>query len=219
MSMHLARDLEALRKKLSVLGALVEESTAKAIEFITQPEHSLATEIASIEERVNEVEVEIEEDCLKVLALHQPVAADLRFVIAVLKVNNDLERMGDQSQNIVSRVRSLQSEATMNEVPDFAGMSRRVLDMVRIALDALIQQDVSLARQVVTLDDEVDEIHAANYQFLRQKAAISPETVGAAMSYGTISSNLERIGDLSTNIAEDVIFMIEGHVVRHQSKA
>lgn len=219
MSMHLARDLEALRKKLSVLGALVEESTAKAIEFITNPGVKLEAEISAIEERVNEIEVDIEEDCLKVLALHQPVAADLRFVVAVLKVTNDLERMGDQSLNIVSRVRSLQSEATMNEVPDFASMSRQVLEMVRIALDALIQQDVNLARQVVALDDEVDDIHAANYQFLRQKAAFSPETVGAAMSYGTISSNLERIGDLSTNIAEDVIFMIEGRVVRHQAQS
>lgn len=219
MSMHLARDLEALRKKLSVLGALVEESTAKAIEFITNPGVKLEAEISAIEERVNEIEVDIEEDCLKVLALHQPVAADLRFVVAVLKVTNDLERMGDQSLNIVSRVRSLQSEATMNEVPDFASMSRQVLEMVRIALDALIQQDVNLARQVVALDDEVDDIHAANYQFLRQKAALSPETVGAAMSYGTISSNLERIGDLSTNIAEDVIFMIEGRVVRHQAQS
>lgn len=219
MSMHLARDLEALRKKLSMLGALVEESTAKAIEFIRVPDSGLDAEIASLEQRVNEVEVEIEEDCLKVLALHQPVAADLRFIIAVLKVNNDLERMGDQSQNIVNRVRSLQSETPLADVPDFTAMSVKVLNMVRLALDALIRQDVDLARQVVSLDDEVDDIHAGNYQFLRHQAALSLETVGAAMSYGTISSNLERIGDLSTNIAEDVIFMMEGHVVRHKAKA
>jgi phosphate transport system protein len=218
MSMHLERDLSAVRKKLSVLGALVEEGTAKAIEFITSPEQNLDREISQIEQRVNEMEVDIEEDCLKILALHQPVAADLRFMIAVLKVNNDLERMGDQSMNIVSRVRAIQNEPHLIEVPDFTDMSQQVLNMVRMGLDALIQQDADLAREVVALDDQIDEVHAQNYQFLRDQVAISPAALGAAMSYGTISSNLERIGDLTSNIAEDVIFMIEGQVIRHQDK-
>ena len=216
--MHLERDLSAVRKKLSVLGALVEEGTAKAIEFITSPEQNLDREISQIEQRVNEMEVDIEEDCLKILALHQPVAADLRFMIAVLKVNNDLERMGDQSMNIVSRVRAIQNEPPLIEVPDFTDMSQQVLNMVRMGLDALIQQDADLAREVVALDDQIDEVHAQNYQFLRDQVAISPAALGAAMSYGTISSNLERIGDLTSNIAEDVIFMIEGQVIRHQDK-
>jgi phosphate transport system protein len=218
MSMHLERDLSAVRKKLSVLGALVEEGTARAIEFITSPEQNLDREISQIEQRVNEMEVDIEEDCLKILALHQPVAADLRFMIAVLKVNNDLERMGDQSMNIVSRVRAIQNEPPLIEVPDFTDMSQQVLNMVRMGLDALIQQDADLAREVVALDDQIDEVHAQNYQFLRDQVAISPAALGAAMSYGTISSNLERIGDLTSNIAEDVIFMIEGQVIRHQDK-
>ena len=218
MSMHLERDLSAVRKKLSVLGALVEEGTAKAIEFITSPEQNLDREISQIEQRVNEMEVDIEEDCLKILALHQPVAADLRFMIAVLKVNNDLERMGDQSMNIVSRVRAIQNEPPLIEVPDFTDMSQQVLNMVRMGLDALIQQDADLAREVVALDDQIDEVHAQNYQFLRDQVAISPAALSAAMSYGTISSNLERIGDLTSNIAEDVIFMIEGQVIRHQDK-
>ena len=218
MSMHLERDLSAARKKLSVLGALVEEGTARAIEFITSPEQNLDREISQIEQRVNEMEVDIEEDCLKILALHQPVAADLRFMIAVLKVNNDLERMGDQSMNIVSRVRAIQNEPPLIEVPDFTDMSQQVLNMVRMGLDALIQQDADLAREVVALDDQIDEVHAQNYQFLRDQVAISPAALGAAMSYGTISSNLERIGDLTSNIAEDVIFMIEGQVIRHQDK-
>ena len=218
MSMHLERDLSAVRKKLSVLGALVEEGTSKAIEFITSPSPMLDGEISQIEQRVNEMEVDIEEDCLKILALHQPVAADLRFIIAVLKVNNDLERMGDQSMNIVSRVQAIQDQPPLSEVPDFTDMSQQVLNMVRMGLDALIHQDADLARKVVALDDEIDEVHAENYRFLRSQATKSPTAVGAAMSYGTISSNLERIGDLTANIAEDVIFMIDGQVIRHQDK-
>lgn len=216
MSMHLERDLSAVRKKLSILGGLVEEGTAKAVEFLADSDHSLVAEIAAIEQRVNEMEVDIEDGCLKILALHQPVAADLRFIIAVLKVNNDLERMGDQTMNIVSRVRSLRHEPPLNAVPDFTAMSRLVLTMVRLSLDALIQQDAELARKVVLMDKEVDDVHAANYQFLREQVAFSPEAIGSGMSYGTISANLERIGDLTTNIAEDVIFMIEGQVIRHQ---
>ena len=219
MSMHLERDLSAVRKKLSILGGLVEEGTGKAVEFLADANHNLVAEITAIEQRVNEMEVDIEDGCLKILALHQPVAADLRFIIAVLKVNNDLERMGDQTMNIVSRVQSLRKEPSLNAVPDFTAMSRLVLTMVRLSLDALIQQDVELARKVVQMDKAVDDVHAANYQFLREQVAVSPEAIGSGMSYGTISANLERIGDLTTNIAEDVIFMIEGRVIRHQYQA
>jgi phosphate transport system protein len=215
MSIHLQRDLDNLRKDILRLGSLVRESTLKSIELFNTQTLSLAEEVNTLELHINELEVEIEENCLKILALHQPVAIDLRFIVVVMKVNNDLERMGDQAVNIATRVTSLMKEESHTFELPLDAMTDTVQDMVALSLEALVNQDPDLARRVVQIDDLLDDLNAKNYQALRAGVEETPALFSQAMSLATISSNLERIGDLCTNIAEEVIFMVEGKVIRH----
>ena len=215
MSIHLQRDLDNLRKDILRLGSLVRESTLKSIELFNTQALSLAEEVNTLELHINELEVEIEEHCLKILALHQPVAIDLRFIVVVMKVNNDLERMGDQAVNIAKRVTSLMKEESHTFELHLYAISETVQDMVALSLEALVNQDPDLARRVVQIDDLLDDLNAKNYQALRAGVEETPALFSQAMSLATISSNLERIGDLCTNIAEEVIFMVEGKVIRH----
>ena len=215
MSIHLQRDLDNLRKDILRLGSLVRESTLKSIELFNTQALSLAEEVNTLELHINELEVEIEENCLKILALHQPVALDLRFIVVVMKVNNDLERMGDQAVNIAKRVTSLMKEESHTFELPLDAMTDTVQDMVALSLEALVNQDPDLARRVVQIDDLLDDLNAKNYQALRAGVEETPALFSQAMSLATVSSNLERIGDLCTNIAEEVIFMVEGKVIRH----
>ena len=215
MSIHLQRDLDNLRKDILRLGSLVRESTLKSIELFNTQALSLAEEVNTLELHINELEVEIEENCLKILALHQPVAIDLRFIVVVMKVNNDLERMGDQAVNIAKRVTSLMKEESHTFELPLDAMTDTVQDMVALSLEALVNQDPDLARRVVQIDDLLDDLNTKNYQALRAGVEETPGLFSQAMSLATISSNLERIGDLCTNIAEEVIFMVEGKVIRH----
>jgi phosphate transport system protein len=215
MSKHLQRDIERLRKNILMLGTLVEEATDKSIKAITRTDEKILDELFTGEQRINQMEVDIEEECLKVLALHQPVATDLRFIVAVLKVNNDLERMGDQAINIADRIKHLIGKKPPTGLVDFAAMGEVARRMVHLSLEALVEGDVDLARRVGEMDDELDDMHAGNYDIMQEAMAKDTEIIDSAVSYLTISSNLERIGDLSTNIAEETIFMEEGDVVRH----
>ena len=215
MSIHLQRDLDHLRKDILRLGSLVRESTLKSIELFNTQALSLAEEVNTLELHIDELEVEIEENCLKILALHQPVAIDLRFIVVVMKVNNDLERMGDQAVNIAKRVTSLMKEESHTFELPLDAMTDTVQDMVALSLEALVNQDPDLARRVVQIDDLLDDLNAKNYQALRAGVEETPALFSQAMSLATVSSNLERIGDLCTNIAEEVIFMVEGKVIRH----
>ena len=191
----------------------LKKSTAKLKNF----DLSIADEITRSEVSVNEMEVDIENECLKVLALHQPVAADLRFLVVVLKVNNDLERMGGQIVNIAERVRFLKNQPRVVSDIDLVKMGETGAKMVRLSMDALLMRDSDIARKVLTMDDELDEHHARSFQVLQEVMKDNIEMIVPANSYLTISSNLERLGDLATNIAEEIIFMQEGEVIRHQS--
>ena len=166
--------------------------------------------------RDSEMEVDIEEDCLKILALHQPVAFDLRFIIVALKVNNDLERMGDQALNIAERINFLSDLDRLVLDLDFNTMGAICRNMVEKSLEALKQRDVERAQEVVDMDDEVDALHSRNYRVLQKAMEADPKIVTTAISYLTISNNIERLADLATNIAEEIIFMEGGQVVRHQ---
>ncbi len=214
MTMHLQRDLDQLRKQITQLGSRVETSTRKIVEAIVNADPTDVTELLQAEEDINNLEVEIENECLKILALHQPVAGDLRFLIVVLKVNNDLERMGDQAVNLVERVRDIAAAPLQAALP-FSEMGEYVMKMVRLSLQALLTHDTAIAREVLDMDDRVDELHASIFMTLRDYMRDKPESIPVAVSCITISTNLERIGDLAENIAEEVIFMEEGSVVRH----
>lgn len=216
MSLHLQRDLEALKKELLQLGNLVESAINSAILALHNRETTLADRVLKIEIEINEKEVYIEEECLKMLALHQPVAVDLRFIVAVLKVDNDLERMGDFAKNIAKRALDL---AHLQPVPIFPEFVTELPDlvrtMVRKSLDSLVTLDVDLARSIIKMDKRVDEINANMYVEVRRLIAEDVTRTEAALNLLSCSRHMERIADLSTNIAEDVLFMVEGKVMRH----
>jgi phosphate transport system protein len=217
MTVHLQRDLDSLKKDIVHLGSLVQNSTQSVVEFLGTKSEQQLQDVLEYEDRINELEVDIEEHCLKVLALHQPVAIDLRFIIVIMKVNNDLERMGDQAVNISHRVKSLIDGPELPISLPIDEMTNAVQRMVSLSLEALVSQDPAIARKVVDMDDIVDDLNAQTYDLIRETIQANPSLVNSAMSMATISSNLERIGDLCTNIAEEVIFMVEGQVIRHQS--
>ncbi len=216
MTKHLLRDLEALKKRLREVESMVEEATNKAITALTERKPDLAVEVIEHDDEIDTKEVQTEEECLKILALHQPVAADLRFVIGAMKVNNDLERMGDLAVNIAERVCYLAEHPPLGVPLDFNRMADVVREMVRTSLDAHVDMNAELARTVGRMDDEVDDVHREMYSVLQARMHEDPAVIDRAVHYLTASRDLERIADLATNIAEDVVFMVEGEVIRHR---
>ena len=216
MSLHLHRDLDKLKKEVLRLGNLVELAINNAFLALNNRDSSIVEEVLTNEEQINEMEVQIEEECLKILALHQPVAVDLRFLVVVLKVNNDLERMGDIAKNIAERAKDLMES---DVIPDLGqpmqGLPDLVRTMVRSSLDSLVKLDDQLARKIIEMDDEVDQINRDMYAAVKSLVAEQPSVADPAINLLSCSRNMERIGDLATNIAEDVIFVVEGKVVRH----
>ncbi len=215
MTKHLQRDLDDLKREILTMGALVEEATSKAITALTNRRRDLAEEVRDGDNVLDSTEVHVEEACLKVLALHQPVAIDLRFIVTVLKVNNDLERMGDLATNIAERALHLASEDPLPIALNFEELGDRVRGMVKNSLDALVNVDPNLARRVCADDDAVDELNRDLFKRAQELMKAKPETIERAVSALSASRHLERIADQATNIAEDVIFMVEGDIVRH----
>lgn len=219
MSLHLQRDLDVLKKEILQLGSLVESAINLAILAWINREPELASKALLYEEEINHKEVLIEEECLKILALHQPVAGDLRFIVVVLKVNNDLERMGDIAQNIAMRANYLASRPPVQVCQEMAfELPEMVRSMVRKSLDALVSLDVELARSVIKMDARVDEINRKMYSEVTRIIEHNIKDTEVAISLLSTSRYMERIADLTTNIAEDVVFMVEGIVVRHKGK-
>lgn len=216
MPIHLHRDLDLLAKEVLSVGSLVEEAANHAIEALIHRRAELAESVLAGDDRIDRREVEVELDCLKMLALHQPVAADLRYIVAVLKVNNDLERMGDLAVNVAERAVYLANHDPLPVDLDFQTMGELVKRMVRDCLDALVRRDVTVAHQVMQDDDRVDELNREMYSVLQGAMQADSTFVKRAMHMLSASRHLERIADLATNIAEDVVFMVNGEVIRHQ---
>jgi phosphate transport system protein len=210
------REMEKLKKMILELAAVAEESVQQAVNSLERMDVALGERVIALEDQINLMEVDLEEECLKILALHQPVAADLRFIVSVLKINNDLERICDLAVNIAERTRAISAEGRIPVPFDFAEMRKKVLAMLRQALDALVNRDIETARRVCLLDDEVDVIHKRNYGLVKEQIKQYPERIDSLIQYTSVSRHLERIADLTTNIAEDVIYMIEGEIVRHR---
>ena len=215
MSMHLTREIESLKKMILSLSAIVEESVQKAVWSIEKMDANLANEVLETDLEIDRIEVEVEEACLKTLALHQPVAVDLRFIIAVLKINNDLERIGDLAVNIASRTLFLCEKPRQATPFDFSELCQKTLNMLQTSLDSLMTMSVEKANQVLTLDDEIDEINRQVFVQTFERVREKPEDVEVLFSYLSASRILERIADHATNIAEDVIYTSEGWIVRH----
>jgi phosphate transport system protein len=215
MTQHLQREVEKLKKMILALSAVVEESVQRAVRSLEEMDVPLAEQVIGSDGQVDQMEVDLEEECLKVLALHQPVAADLRFIVSVLKINNDLERIADLAVNIADRTVGLAEEERIEPPFDLAALARKVETMLKKSLDALVNLDVALAQQVCTLDDEVDAIHKGNYRLVKERIHANAGEINSLVQYISVSRHLERIADLATNIAEDVIYLIDGEIVRH----
>ncbi len=215
MTTHLQREINTIKRDLLTLGGIVEEHLWKAVEAFNERDEDLAREVVKKDREIDQLEVQMEEECLKILALHQPVAVDLRLIVAVLKINNDLERIGDLGVNIARRAKFLASHPRVEAPFNLAGMARMVQAMLHDSLDAVVNMDVALARRVCEADDEIDAVHRQTYGLVREEILAHPEQLDALTHILSTSHHLERIGDLTTNIAEDVIYMVEGIIVRH----
>ncbi len=216
MTLHIQREMDRLKKSILSLSAIVEESVQKAVLAVENLDVELARKVMESDDQIDDLEVDLEEECLKILALHQTVANDLRFIIAVLKINNDLERIGDLAGNIAERTIALADEKERIVAPThFPVMVAGVEEMLKKSLDALVNLDLRLAAQVCRMDDQIDKLHAQTYSLVKQEVRSHPDQLDSLLHYLTISRHLERIADLATNLAEDVIYMIEGDIVRH----
>jgi phosphate transport system protein len=221
MSVHLQREIDNLKRDLLLICSIVEEQVQKAVRALFDGDLELAREVQAMDEDVDRREIALEEECLKTLALHQPVAINLRQLVAALKINNDLERIGDLAVNIARKAADLAGgggAARPVEIPaDFAAMSDETQAMLRKSLDALVQMDVALARDVCLCDDEVDRLKKKIRGDIEQRIQDDPERIGSMLRLLGVSRNLERIADCAVSIAEDVIYMVEGRIVRHQT--
>ncbi len=216
MSVHLANALGKLKKDILALVTLAEEQVSQALRAFTEQDKVAAQQSIDRDSLLDKMELELEEECLKVLALHQPVAHDLRFVVAALKLTNDLERIGDYGVHIAERAISLGDRNDIQNVLDLAEMGKKVLVILRQSIDALINQDVVKARKIWAAEQEIDAYHADNFRRIEMHVKANPERAGSLLQLLSVSRYLERISDLATNIADDVIYMVEGRMPHHR---
>lgn len=216
MSKHLQRDLENLQRDLLTLAASVEEAIHKAIRALQGHDAKLAQEVIAGDEQIDQDENHVEEECLKILALHQPVAIDLRRIAAAMKINTDLERMADLAEDIAERALVLDRPPKIAIPENLQRMTDLTTTMVRQSLDAFVNLDARQARRVCRLDDEVDRYNREIIDELILIMQKSPEMVEPGLSLFSAIRHLERIADHATNIAEDVVYLVEGAIVRHR---
>jgi phosphate transport system protein len=218
MTAHMTNEIQKLKSKLLFLCSLVEQSLWKAVKSLRQRDGQLARQVIDEDEVIDQNEVDVEEECLKILALHQPVAIDLRFIVTALKINDDLERIGDLSVNIAERSEFLARHDSVPNPFDFDTMARITQQMLRDSLDALVNTDCTLALKVLKDDDHVDAINKEMYDQVKQAILDHPEYIESLIHLLSVSRHLERIADHAVNIAENVIYMVEGRIIRHKTE-
>ncbi|RLC36990.1 phosphate transport system regulatory protein PhoU [candidate division Kazan bacterium] len=216
MEVHLHREIDRLKRRILSLGAEVENALGKSVKALKKWDIELARSVVKYDSEIDRIEVEIEEECLKILALHQPVAIDLRFTITVLKINNDLERVADLAANMAERVLYLSGRQNIQIPEKLTMIVSMAQSMLKRSLDALVNLNTDLAREVINDDDIIDELHTQMYDYVQEKIKKEPSMVDCQINLLSVSRYLERISDLVTNIAEDVIYMVEGEIVRHR---
>jgi phosphate transport system protein len=212
------RELERLKKMFLGLTAVVEENLRDSVKSALERDRDLALRVIEKDHEIDRVEVGVEEECLKLLALYQPVANDLRYVIAILKINHDLERVGDLAVNIADRAIILCENTPLNRDFGLRDMAAKVQTMLARSLDSMLNYDVQLAKDIWLADDGVDEANLKIVTDLEDQIARDPTNLRAMLALIGISRTLERVGDHATNISKDVIYMIAGEIVRHRSR-
>jgi phosphate transport system protein len=218
MERHFEHELDALKAQLLLMGGRAESIVRKAVEALDRLDPQLAEQVFADDRRIDLLEIEIDEQCVKLLALQQPMARDLRFITSALKIANDLERVGDHAVNIAGGVVRL---AAGPQKPSFAGMAKLVdlaTGMLREALDAFVRADAATARRLVLRDDEVDQLNRQLFTELLNAMMLDPRTIQRGMTLILVARNLERVADLATNVAEEVVFIAEARVIKHHAE-
>jgi phosphate transport system protein len=220
MTKRFHKEIENIKKMILTLGSKVVDRVQIVTQAIESCDVETASKVINMDHEIDEAEVEIEEECLKVLALYQPVAVDLRFLVAVIKINNDLERIGDQAVNIAQRIMTMSKDKKNGEkfFFDYSRMIEKVNYMLNQSLESLVNMDVDMAIEVCQMDDIVDNIKSEAYRSIKSTMKENPNQLSYLINLFLISRHLERLADHCTNIAEEVIYMIEGEIVRHGPK-
>ncbi|MCD6117575.1 phosphate signaling complex protein PhoU [bacterium] len=215
MTIHFQREVERLKKLILNEAALVEDSLRKAVKALQERDKILAEQVRTSDDNIDRMEIEVEEEGLKILALYQPVAIDLRFIISVIKINNDLERIGDLTANIAARAVEIAGYPQLPVPENISRMADIALQMVKNSLDALVNMDVRLAEKVCNADEQVDDLHRQTFTYVEDEVKKNLQYIGFFLQLLGISRYIERIADHATNIAEDVMYMVEGKISRH----
>ena len=215
MERHFVHDLDELKERLLWMGGLAERAVHQAMEAVLEAQEEPAQRVLAEENAINELQIEIDDRVMHLLALQQLMAADLRLVLAVSRINNDLERIGDQAVNISEAALRIVRHPRVKPYVDLPRMSELAEEMVRDSLNAVVRRDVELARSVLTRDDQVDRLRDQIFRELLTYMMGDSSVVFPAFELILVAKNLERVGDHATNIAEDVIYMVEGHDIRH----
>lgn len=215
---HFQEELEELKNRLLEMGGLVESAVYRSVAAVVEKDSEQAQQVLKNEARINQMQIENDELATRLLATQQPVAVDMRFLTAALKINSDLERMGDLAVTIVERALSLMGEPVSRPAIDIPRMAKLTESMVRRSLDAFVRSDAEMARSVLLADDAVDNLRDAIYDELIEYMQQAPENVRPGVNLMFVARNLERLADHSTNIAEDVLFLIQGVDVRHHAE-
>ncbi len=217
MSAFLQREIRNLKRKVLELGEMVETRVRNSLKAISEKDQEKAEEVVRTDYEIDEMEVDIEEECLKLLALYQPVASDLRFITAIIKINNDLERIADIAVNIANRTLVLTKNKKINFNFNYTSMIENTIKMLKTSLDCLVDIDANLARKVLVMDDKVDEEQEEAYKFAKKELlkVEKEEEAGIFINTYLISRHLERLADHCTNIAEEIIYMVDGEIIRH----
>lgn len=219
MRVHFQREIDKLKQQILGMSAEVEEAVSAAVRAVETRDAELAKSVLEQENQTNVHEVDVEEECLKILALHQPVAADLRYLVSVLKINHDLERIGDLAAHIAQGSLQLCEMPPVDIPLQLGEMAAKSKQMLRRVLDAFVNVDIVAAREIRLADSELDALHRAMAARLKAEMIRSPALLEPFLKLMHIARHLERIGDHATNIAEDLIYLIEGKIVRHTTLA
>ncbi len=218
MDRHFDEDLQNVKKKLVEMAAMVEESITKSLEALKKRDLEMAAEVDELDHRIDKLEMAIEDMCIELIARHQPMGSDLRFLIGAIKMNNDLERMGDHSVNMADTVRYLTDSPEIGQIVNIWNMAKIVNEMLRESVESFIHNDAVRAQKVCERDSIVDGMRNETIRILLTHMLEEPEKIGPAIQYLLIAKNLERIGDLSTNICEDVIYIAQARVIKHHAE-
>ena len=218
MTRHLAVEIDKLKQKILKLSDMVADSVQMSVEALQKKDIKLAEQVIKGDIEIDHMEVDSEEECLKVLALHQPVAGDLRFIVAILKINSDLERIGDFAVHIAEKAKSLSKQDLVKVPEEFFEMARKSQVMLKKSMEALFNLDSDLARSISMSDDEIDELNRKISDQAKAQIRLDPANLDPLSNLLSVSRSIERIADHVTNITEDVIYMVEGEIVRHKAR-